>query len=294
MLFIPDEVLNSFGDVLLLRDPRGRSIFRSIHRVRMKGPDGRSHRWGLGVTGPFVLHQVYTISRDQGVTFVEATGDENPIHREGDIVPGAMTAARAVSLLEALFPCLGIRHFKMKFISIARYGVPSRQQLAVSLEGDRMSIRVRIEQAGKEVAQGRISGKLHPAVRRPNVGKWRVNKEELRRVQDYFRALAIPPDLYLLAGNERNYSYPRGFLASLPSGEMVRRLSGEGGYLTTLDLTFPEGPPPPISGAGRPEVSLQTAHKRPTFWKILTQIKQGVEEHCRGFALVFSPQPAGA
>jgi hypothetical protein len=116
----------------------------------------------------------------------------------------------------------------------------------------------------------------------------------MQRVREFFCALAIDPDLYLNAGGERNYSYPRGFLSSLPSGEMVRQLSGEGGMLTSLDLGFPEGPPPGIAGSARPEVSLETAKKRPTFWKVLTWIKHGLDEHCKGFALVFAPAPKPA
>ena len=72
---------------------------------------------------------------------------------------------------------------------------------------------------------------------------------------------------------------------------MVRQLSGKGGLLSSLELAFPEGPAPGITGAGAPEVSLKTAKARPAFSKVLTWIKSGVEEHCKGFALVFKPSP---
>jgi len=296
-LFLPYQDLNRFSDVVLLRDPRGKSIFRSLHHLgASRGSGGKgapSRPAGIAVTGPFLLHQMFTVTREQGISFVTATGDENPIHREGDVVPGAMTGARAVSSLEALFPRLGVTRVRIKFTAVARYGRPMRQQIVVSFrERGVLEARMRIEQEGVCVAEGQVAARIFDSVPRPGVGKWRVNKEELKRVEEFFRSLGIAPDLYLRAESGFNYSYPRGFLASLPSGEMVRQLSGEGGYLTTLDLGFPEGPPPGITGAGRPEVSLETARRRPSFWKIVTRIRQGLEEHCKGFALVFSPSAA--
>jgi hypothetical protein len=284
-LFLANDSINSFGDVVLLRDPRGRSVYRSLHPVR--GPQGA----GFAITGSCALHQIFTVTRDEGVAFVEATGDANPIHRQGDVVPGAMTGARAMAGLEALFPSLGITRMNIKFRAIANYGKRTRQQLAISFQGyDIIEARLRVEQEGKDVAEGLIVGKINPEVLRPNVGKWRVNKDELKRVEEFFRALAIAPDLYLRAGGEPNFGYPRAFLASLPSGEMVRKLSGEGGFLTSLDLTFPEGTVPGIVGSGAPEVLLQPAQARPSFSKVLTSIKSGVEEYCKGFALVFRPR----
>lgn len=284
-LYLPNDALNGFGDVVVLRDPRGRSIFRSL--VPLRTAQGA----GLGITGPFSLHVLFTVARDDGVAFVESTGDENPIHREGDVVPGAMTCARAVAMIESLFPSLGIDRLGVKFRSVARYGRSMRQQLHIAWQdGPMLRARLTVEQEGRLVAEGILSGRIHAEILRPNVGKWRVNKDELRRVEEFFRALRIAPDSYLRAGGEPNFAYPRGFLASLPSGEMVRQLSGAGGYLSSLDLTFPAGPPPGIVGSGGPEVSLKSAKARPSFSKVLTWIKSGVEEHCKGFALVFSPQ----
>jgi hypothetical protein len=297
-LFLPYRALNSFSDVVLLRDPKGKSVFRSLHRLpALSEPGGKGtgavRGPGIGITGPFVMHHLFAVSKEQGLAFVTATGDENPIHREGDVIPGAMTTARAVSSLEALFPCLGVSRLRMKFRSIARYGVPMRQQMALSFrENGTVDVSVRIDQGAHEVVEGLVTGKIHSRIQRPNVGKWRVNREELMQVEAFFRSLAIVPDLYLRAGNELNYAYPRGYLAALPSGEMVRQLSGAGGLLTSLELSFPEGPPPGITGSGRPEVGLQTAKTRPSFWKILTWIKHGLDEHCTGFALVFAPKQA--
>lgn len=267
-------------------------MYRSL--LPVSGPEGPA----FAVTGSFALHQVFEVEKEDGIAFVDATGDTNPIHRQGDVVAGAMTAARAAAGLEALFPALGITRLNIKFRAVAAYGRRMRQQLAVSFRGgEDFEARLRIEQEGRDVAEGVIAGKIAPEIQRPNVGKWRVNKAELRRVEQFFRALKIAPDLYLRAGGEPNLGYPRAFLASLPSGEMVRRLSGEGGFLTNLDLTFPEGAAPGIAGAGLPEVGLKQAKARPSFAKVLTWIMSGVEECCKGFALVFRPdvrEPAGS
>ena len=220
-LLISNRTLNSFGDLVLLRDPRGRSVYRSL--LPVSGPEGPA----FAVTGSFALHQVFEVEKEDGIAFVDATGDTNPIHRQGDVVAGAMTAARAAAGLEALFPALGITRLNIKFRAVAAYGRRMRQQLAVSFRGgEDFEARLRIEQEGRDVAEGVIAGKIAPEIQRPNVGKWRVNKAELRRVEQFFRALKIAPDLYLRAGGEPNLGYPRAFLASLPSGEMVRRLSG--------------------------------------------------------------------
>lgn len=291
-LLISNQSLNSFGDLVLLRDPRGRTMYRSLHPVQ--GPQGA----GFAITGSFSLHQVFAVEKEEGIAFVDATGDANPIHRRGEVVSGAMTAARAMAGLEALFPALGITRMSIKFRAVASYGRRMRQQLALSFRGyEDFEARLRVEQDGRDVAEGMIAGKVGAEILRPNVGKWRVNKDELKRVEQFFRALKIAPDLYLRAEGEPNFGYPRAFLASLPSGEMVRRLSGEGGFLTSLDLTFPEGVAPGIVGAGLPEVGLQPAKARPSFSKVLTWIKSGVEEYCKGFALVFRPnvrRPAGS
>lgn len=268
----------------MLRDPKGRSMFRSIHPIKTDRGSG------LAVTGPFALHQIYSVTQDSGIAFVEATGDENPIHREGDIVPGAMTCARAVSCLESLIPNCSIDWLKVKFRAIAKYDRPMRQQLHVGFSAhQRMTAQVRISQNGKDVAEGCIKGTIKPEMKRPNIRKRRVNKEQLACVEKYFWSLRMHPDVFLMSGGEPNFAYPKGFLASLPSGEMVRQFSGEGGILSSLELKFQDGAPLAITGMNCPNVSLQETKSRPSFSKILTWIKSGMEEYCKGFALVFMP-----
>ncbi|MBI3724871.1 hypothetical protein HY251_13085 [bacterium] len=82
----------------------------------------------------------------------------------------------------------------------------------------------------------------------------------------------------------RDLSYPYAFLASLPSGEMVERLSGQGGILNRLTLEF-DAAKLPI--AGPPEVSLELPERlRKSFNKVLTRIKEGVLTAARGAALI--------
>ncbi len=282
---VSNQTLNRFGDRIVFRDPKGRSVYRSLHPVSLE------QSRGILITGPFMIHTLFEISKKEGVDFVIATGDENPIHREGDIVPGAMTSARAISGIESMFPLLDVNRFKIKFKSIARYDRVMRQQLSFSFPGDgRVSVTVRTEQQGEDVAMGMIQGTLKHADDLPNIRKRKVNKEELQRVEVYFRSLNIDPALFLEPCGRQNYVYPRGFLASLPSGEMVRQFSGEGGILSSLELGYQDGILPPITGSRIPRVSLKTARSRPRFSKIMTWIKSGIEECCKGFALVFVPK----
>jgi len=111
--------------------------------------------------------------------------------------------------------------------------------------------------------------------------------EEVARVRAFLWSLRIDPALYF---ERAGPVYPRAYLAALPSGEMVRQFSGEGGFLNGLDLEFPGEAS--LGADTLPTVELEGANRpRKTFHKILARIVEGVRTCCSGFAMVLPAFP---
>jgi len=285
-LWLPPGSINAFADRMILRDPRGRSLWPSL----LQAPDGR-----IEVRGPFLVHQVFRVAKGDGLLFVDSTGDENPIHREGDVIPGALTAAKAVATIEVLFPRLALSMARFKFRGIGTYGRVLRNQLAWSASDDgQVRVQVRTQQEDQVIADGEIGGTILADPPRLDVKIRRGNRAEVDRVAAFLECLGILPDAHLVRDGEPYLAYPRAFLLSLPSGEMVRRFEGHGGMLSVLDLGFPDTAPIPVVGGRFPAVDLVFKRAGSSFSKILTTIRDGVVECCRGFALVVAPGAAPA
>lgn len=284
-VLIPAARLGAFGDRTILRDPRARTRTPSL---RM-GLD----EWALA--GPFEIRRHLIIPRDRGVRFAEATGDPNPIHREGDVVPGAFLAAQTVGTLEALFPTLCLESLRVTFTGIAWYdrsvrlavrctpsiapgGAPGLTCLATAWQDDR------------QVSTACVEARFEPAVRRLELPLSKVDTRWLGRVLECFHSLGIDPKAWLEKDGLPDLSYPLAFLASLPSGSMVQRFQGEGGVLNRLTFEFNRAKLPL---AGPPEVSVELPSRlRQSFTKILTFVKEGLDTAIRGTALVLPRPPA--
>ena len=81
------------------------------------------------------------------------------------------------------------------------------------------------------------------------------------------------------------YGYPRAFLASLPSGEMVRQ-SGTPGLLNGLNLQFPEPGIPALNLERPPTVEVAPVRPRNSFRKVLANVASGMVTYCTGYATV--------
>jgi hypothetical protein len=247
--------LAAFEDRTSLRDPRARTNSPSL----VLGQKGT-----LEVRGPFQVRRTAHATKARGKLFVVATGDANPIHTDGFVVPGAWTASQIVAPLEVLFPRLQVTALRVSFTGIAWYESPVRVTLRVTPDGDNRTVL--------------------PEVKCLELAERKVDTAWLERVESFFRSLGIAPTSYLDKPEGRDLSYPYAFLASLPSGEMVERLSGQGGILNRLTLEF-DAAKLPI--AGPPEVSLELPERlRKSFNKIVTRIKEGVLTAVRGSALI--------
>jgi acyl dehydratase len=269
------ERLAAFDDKSSLRDPRGRAAAPSLLPAR-----GDT----LEVRGPFQVRRTIHPAKERGVGFARATGDANPIHTDGEVLPGAFTAAQFVAPLEILIPRLALESLRVSFTAVAWYGRTLRTTMLVTPKDDHVAVVAQAFQGDRLVATGEGVGKILPAPTRIEVPAKKVDRAWQARVEQFLRALGIEPRAYFEKPEGPDASYPYSFVTSLPSGTMVERLSGQGGILNRLTLDFDPGKLPI---AGPPEVSLELpARLRASFNKIITLVKEGVLTAARGAALV--------
>jgi len=269
------------SDRIFLRDPRGLSPRPSI--VRHPANGGM-----LLACGDFLMHYNYRVPADQGVRFVDVTGDQNEIHRTADIVSGALSAAKVLVPLELLFPNLRIDSARLKFIGWSRYGrYTSSNFIFRRKDNNRWKIEVHSYQNQNPILAGSVEGE---AERRPvlpeEVKERKVNPEKVKTVREFFGALNVDPDAYFKKGSFTDYTYPLAFVAALPSGEIVRQMHGQGGMLNILQFDFQGHKKIPLTGTGTPEVKLRRGKARKTFNRLLADIIDGVITYCRGTAVV--------
>jgi hypothetical protein len=281
-LLLTAQGLSAAADRVTVRDPRGRTVRPGIRPVA----------GGLLCAGPVLLRHDYVVDKDAAIRFLDATGDDNRIHREENVVPGALTASRVVGLLEVLAPDLEIHEVRVKFTAPSYYG--ARAVAAIRLD-PRPDGTVQAEAEtwfhGAVVAKTSLTGRVTPsAARAVPVKERKVNRELLALVDCYFRSIGLDPAGYRAKPEGPDFTYPVSFLTALPPGEMVRRLGGQGGILNALNLSFGESPRLPIVGDRLPEVALEQGKVRreSLFARVLTRIIDGLTTYGRGFALVAS------
>lgn len=274
--------LEAFADLTVLRDRSGRGLRPGL---RMAGG-------AVEVDGAFEVRRRLVPTRARGVRFAEATGDPNPIHRDGDVVPGAFLAAQVVGTFEALLPDLRPESLRISFTGVTFYERPLRLRLRAepAPPGAPAGLRVVADawQDDRRVADAVLEGSWARA-ERVALPLERVDTAWLGRVVESFDALGIDPRSWLEKDAGPDLSYPLSFLVALPSGTMVRRLEGDGGLLNRLTLELHHTKLPL---AGPPEVDVELPSRiRQSFTRILTLVKEGVQTAIRGTALVL-PRPA--
>lgn len=242
----------------------------------------------LLVWDKFLIKHEYTISKQQGESFVDVTNDSNLIHRKGNIVPGAMTVSKIILPLEIIFSELEISSVNIKFTGSAFYSERTCNLfLWQFVSNDYIQIEVKTYQHDRTIATTIILGRLKTAGRQvKEIDESTVNKKCLARVQTYFETLGIRSDFYLQKQGYKDYTYPLAFIASLPSAEIVNQLSGQGGMINILRMDFGSYERIPITGDKGPEVKLARAKKRNTFNKIMAEIAEGLVTYYRGLAIV--------
>lgn len=292
--------LGAFGEAVRIRDARGQGPRPAL----VRGPGGDS----LQVRGSFSVIQRFSISPAEGRMFVDSSRDSNPIHREGSVVSGAMTAARLLLLPEVLVPAIAVRDIRLKFRAFSHYGrvTVNRFHFRPAADGG-FAVDLAVRQDGVLVADGVLHAapapqglaSPHALSGSPAAAACSTREGEVR---DFFRSLRLDPGLgfeYL------GLAYPRAFLAALPSGEMVRR--GGDGLLNVLDLEFPEAGIPDLAREASPTVEVEPSRPRNLFRRVLARVANGLVTSCQGYATVLlgvlkgdtllpappEPEPAG-
>jgi hypothetical protein len=142
-------------------------------------------------------------------------------------------------------------------------------------------------QAGRLIAKVDIKGQLHTEKDSPANSHSKASRQNVESLEAFCESLSVAPSSYLDCSRLEAADFPRAFLASLPSGEMVRQLKGKGGMLNVLSLDF-ESPSLPLSAASMPEVQVEKGRKGPKmFNRVLTKIMDGIRTYGQGFALVY-------
>ena len=278
------ERMAAFRDRIVVRDTRGRSARPALVPTAQ----------GLEVRGPFQIRQRIAVDRPRGVAFAEATGDPNPIHRDGDVVPGAFVSAAVVSAGEILFPNLRLERLRASFSDVSWYGRSLRLVTRCTPSVEAGQGRLLLEAVGyqdqREVVRASVEGSVLEAPPTHELPVEQVDAAWLMRVVQFYDALGIDAAAHFHKAADADLTYPIAFLASLPSGSMVRRFEGHGGILNRLTLEF-GAEPLPLTGP--PEVSLELPKRlRASFNRVLTSVKEGVRTAVQGSALVLPKPPA--
>lgn len=304
--------LGCVADGIILRDPRGRSRRPSLLWAEGRrdatgaGPRGNGHaaareagigrggacREELVIRGSFTILQRFTVTAEQGRSFVESSRDSNPIHREDTIVPGAMTVARFLLLPEILIPGLAATGVRVKFRAFSHYGLPMTNVYTCRPEDEGLAIQVRSYQRGTLTAEATVrtawtagtDGSLaEPEAARPTASDSALEMPpEMTMIRAFLGSLNVVPERCL---ETLGFDYPRAFLASLPSGEMVR-MGGEGGLLNVLDLEFAGSTLPSLAHDPPPVAEVQPSRPRSSFRKVMAKVGTGIKTYCTGYATV--------
>jgi hypothetical protein len=273
------------GDRLCLRDPKG--VTRRPSLVPLPGTGD------LEIRGSFTILQQFAVAPDEGRAFVETSRDSNPIHTEDSVVPGAMTAARFLLLPEILISGLAVKRLKVKFRAFSHYDRETVNVYSIRPRRDgSVGVQLKSYQHGVLIAEATLDTRIPaPATSAPpsSEGSLAVEPEiacspSADLVRAFLQSLRVQPDTYLgLLG----FSYPRAFLAALPSGEMVRR-GGASGLLNLLSLEFSDTAVPTLAEDPPPTAEVQPTRPRSNFWKVLARVGSGIKTHCQGYATVLA------
>ena len=141
-------------------------------------------------------------------------------------------------------------------------------------------------QDDRTVATADVRGVILPEKPHTPVKERQVNAKGLAAVQEYFTSLGVDSEGYFDKGAFRDYTYPFGYVLSLPTGEIVRQMAGQGGMLNVLKLETLDSRKIPITGSELPAVRLKRTRPKRTFNRILADIIQGVVPYYKGSVIV--------
>lgn len=278
---IPHESLSAFADRICVRDPAGLSPRPGLIPATIAG-----HRH-LIIKRDFQIRYEYIITPQQGAEFQEITKDPNALHRTMNVVSGAMTAAKMLLPIEILLPFVHIRSARFRFRAPAFYGERTTSSIWWRNEATGgVRLEVTSIQRQQVVATGSIFGQVAPCVQRADISVEAVDKTQMELVTAFMRTLGIDGRFYFQKHTGWDFTYPVAYVASLPSGELVKQFQGNGGMITSLLLDLSEQTKIPIVNKKGPQVRLRLDRIKKAFSRIFADIINGVITHYRGWAVV--------
>lgn len=279
-----EKLDNFLADTFYFRDVKAYSNSPSLLLAR----DSTNNKLQIYVRDRFILHQEYNIKKESGKQFVETIRDENFIHRDCDIISGALTASKIIAPLEILIPDLEISDIHVKFVDFSHYDRKTHNIFFwKSVNPEYIYIEVSTFQVHKTVAKTMIIGRIRDNLSNVVMVKRKdVNLNRLAMVNRYFESLGIESEAYFQKEDYRDYTYPLGFIVSLPSAEIVHKMGGQGGMINVLRMSFVGCKRIPITGKTDIEVRLERPRLRGTFNKIIAKIANGMETYYNGLAIV--------
>jgi acyl dehydratase len=278
-LRFPGARFSTFHDPIVLRDPRGASGRPGL----VVDDQGTLHAFAR-----FLVVHEYRILKDDAIRFLQVTRDENPIHVQQDIAPGAMTLSKSLLPIEVLMDPFSVTYVKAKFTGASFYGERTVNHFFVSPgeAPDTLRIDVNTYQGGRIIAKTEVKGAFAIPEREGTPELLDAPLENVQCLRDFCESLGIAPSHYIEGLRLKCQAFPRAFLASLPSGEMVRQLKGKGGILNVLALDFTPCSYP-VTAKSLPEIHLEKGRKGPKmFSRVMTKIMDGIRTYGKGFALV--------
>lgn len=284
ILSIPISKLADFHqDSIYFRDVR--ACTRSPGLRFEEDEDGNDR---LYVFNKFLMHHDYVIQKSSGERFVEITNDKNEIHRDGNIIPGAMTVSKIILPLEILMPELDISNINFKFTDLSMYNEKIKNVFSFQfISPEYVQVEVNTYQSQKTVAKALITGKITTDRKQvTRINEEDVNEANLNLVREYLDTFAIESEAYIQKDDYRDYTYPLSYIAALPSAEIVKQMEGSGGMINVLRMNFGSFKMIPITDVKGPEVRLARKRERTTFNKIITEIVNGLITYYHGLAIV--------
>lgn len=258
-----DEFLQ---DSIYFRDAKARTRSPSLKFGETANGEERIYAYDR-----FLMHHDYVIQDTLGKKFVEITNDKNEIHREGNVVPGAMTASKIILPLEILIPELEISNINVKFTNTSVYGEKTKNLFSFRFTSPfHVHVEVSTIQMQKTVAKTVIMGKISTDTRaKTTINEEDVNETNLNLLRQYFDTLAIESEAYIQKDGYRDYTYPLSYISALPSAEIVKQMEGEGGMINVLRMNFGSVDRIPIIDARGPRLSWQELVKGPPLIRLL-------------------------
>jgi hypothetical protein len=154
-------------------------------------------------------------------------------------------------------------------------------------------LRAKAYQEGRTVLAAEIIGVMLKAPLRPPISEANACRPRMDIVGEYFESLGMDSRGYFEKSGFVDYTYPFAYALSLPSGEVVRQMSGQGGMLNVMRMDAKRPEKIPFVADEEPMVRIERPRRRMTFNRIITEVQQRDLTYYNGSLIVNPRVPRG-